>query len=807
MDLSDLISDLLSIDNAKLSEADTRAQIIDPILESLGWTRGTIRREPYAGWVDAKGYVDYLLHVEERPMYVVEAKKSGRTFDIPDTLRKQGATSYKKLWNSAGPDLKEALDQCIRYATHTGALYACATNGSDWLFFKPTHPHRSLPAARVVIFNGLEDIPRRPDEFELLLGRDNVEQGTCQKALLGREVRIPTFAQKLRDAFPYNRFQGLEDEEYSLLLDQMLRHYVVELTSDSDFDAAYVAVKGNRNTSRSLEAVIAHQVGALRPGSNSSSSKGALEFGSEIVSQPGLPNVLAGRTIILHGSVGVGKTSFLRSCENNLKRDGKLKSAVWTRVDLLPFRDRPFEIQDVNTLLGLLCTQIQENVSECTQEMSGHYDPDAWAHLRDIYNQEVRRLQKGKFPQSDDSDQSFVTAAQEYVWSLRQRDPQEHLVRVLKWLTTNCRLPVVLVLDNSDQLGVEFQEFLYKLAERLQKTTCAVTILVLRTEALLSHGIREHAIASVGERFYIEKAPLTAVLSRRFELMQQEIALLSQKATPEQHVAHERISVLMDTIGYEAQHGSDTFRIIDAAGNGSMRDNLRATAAIFRSSQKLMDRLVRDQAIHGRARLRAERTLRALIKDDLASFEPNKLIPNVFLGDPQVVIPYSLGIRMLQQVRSRSGTLEYRASDLLNDFATAGVDRTIAGRVLVRLRAERFLLVPHMLRDVRDSDALTLSRLGHALLDIILAQHDYLDAMSFETIIYERDVYNNLKNTWNSGAEYYQRFDAMGKLFGTAVLEDDKVFRQSIDLSLLEPVVAAELPGLPALVRSPSASD
>ena len=53
-----------------LSEADTRAKLIDPALHARGWTEGLIRREETAGAIEIeskprkqlKGRVDYNLH-------------------------------------------------------------------------------------------------------------------------------------------------------------------------------------------------------------------------------------------------------------------------------------------------------------------------------------------------------------------------------------------------------------------------------------------------------------------------------------------------------------------------------------------------------------------------------------------------------------------------------------------------------------------------------------------------------------------------------------------------------------------------
>jgi hypothetical protein len=793
-DAADLVAQLQAIQAVRpdeLSEADTRARLIDPLLRFLGWTHGEVRREPYAGWSDARGYIDYLLLIDARPAMVIEAKRSGRSFQVPDALSRQTTTNYRKLHATGSLDLREALEQCLRYAQFTGALYACATNGLEWIFFKPAHPYRSLPEARVLVFPGVPTILANLNQFEDVASRSGIEEGRCEKSLLGREIVAPTFAKRLRDVFPYRREPSVEEQEYSHLLDQMLRHYVIDLTSELDFDECYIPVKGNSRTASSLDALISSQVAALAP----VGEKGASEFGNDLVGQPALPNVIAGRTVILHGAIGTGKSSFLRHCEMTLRKAGKLQEAVWVKVDLLPFQDRAFEIESLNQMLVLLCSKIQSKVSESTDLLSGRYDPDAWDHLRDIYNQEVRKFQKARFPDSDDSDAAYIEEARKFVWDLSRRDPQDHLVRVIRWLTVHCRLPVVVVLDNSDQLGLGFQEFLYKLCETLQQGTCALTVLVLRTEALLSHRIREHSLASVAEQFSIQRAPLARVLQKRFERVARAISQDQKAEAPEQLVARERVSVLMDTLQYEAELGSETFRLVDAIGEGNLRDSLRAIAAIFRASPKFMDKLVAEQNKHKNARLPLSRAIRALLKDDLTSVDPKKLIPNIFMVESQVTIPYSLGFRMLQQVKSKAGLGEYPVGGLLSDFALAGVDRSIAARVLSRLRNDRFLAVSHMLAELRDVDVLRVTALGDVMLELIILVRDYRDQMVFETVIYDRALYNDLRSTWNSGGEFVTKFSAMGKMFAEAVSADDKAWRRGLNISILEPSLAGELPG------------
>jgi type I restriction enzyme R subunit len=117
-----------------LNESDTRAQLIDPLLNGAGWTRSQVTREHYyrpdweytAGRIVLRGdrterlpprRVDYLLrYTESFPIAVVEAKEEGKS-----------AVS--------------GLEQVKGYAYDLGLAFAYATNGREiieWDIFTNT---------------------------------------------------------------------------------------------------------------------------------------------------------------------------------------------------------------------------------------------------------------------------------------------------------------------------------------------------------------------------------------------------------------------------------------------------------------------------------------------------------------------------------------------------------------------------------------------------------------------------------------------------------------------------------------------
>lgn len=96
------------------SEADTRANFIDPALASTGWESSQIIREYYftdgrklaGGQRGTRCFVDYLLHSDNRHLAIIEAKKQ-----------------------SAHPT--QGLQQAMDYADKLGVRFVYSTNGEQ----------------------------------------------------------------------------------------------------------------------------------------------------------------------------------------------------------------------------------------------------------------------------------------------------------------------------------------------------------------------------------------------------------------------------------------------------------------------------------------------------------------------------------------------------------------------------------------------------------------------------------------------------------------------------------------------------
>jgi hypothetical protein len=144
---------LFRYSDPKLSEADTRAKLIDPLFrEVLGWTEADIRREKPAN----SGFADYVFGLDAA-FLLVEAKRTNPRFhlDAPTRPRKLRLDGPHLLGQKK---VKPSVEQVQGYASSLGAQFAVLTNGSQFVIFKPYLPGRSWTTGTAVVFHDHDDI-------------------------------------------------------------------------------------------------------------------------------------------------------------------------------------------------------------------------------------------------------------------------------------------------------------------------------------------------------------------------------------------------------------------------------------------------------------------------------------------------------------------------------------------------------------------------------------------------------------------------------------------------------------------------
>lgn len=147
-----------------LSEADTRAKLIDPLFKRvLGWSEAEIRREEPV----KAGYVDYVLGSDYSHV-LIEAKRAQPRFQ----LNAPGKPRRLKL---SGPHLlghrkiRDVIHQAQGYASDLGVQFCLIANGSQIIVFRPYLPGKTWKQGTAIVYHDHQDILDHFAEFFELL--------------------------------------------------------------------------------------------------------------------------------------------------------------------------------------------------------------------------------------------------------------------------------------------------------------------------------------------------------------------------------------------------------------------------------------------------------------------------------------------------------------------------------------------------------------------------------------------------------------------------------------------------------------
>lgn len=127
------------------NEATTRLHLIDAVLyDCLGWDRADATHEDAQDGV----FADYVLSTDAVRRLLVEAKREGKYFELPERFPR---IAKLNAVFAASSDLADAVRQALDYAFTRGLPFAAVSNGHQWVAFLASRddgippPRRSSP--------------------------------------------------------------------------------------------------------------------------------------------------------------------------------------------------------------------------------------------------------------------------------------------------------------------------------------------------------------------------------------------------------------------------------------------------------------------------------------------------------------------------------------------------------------------------------------------------------------------------------------------------------------------------------------
>jgi hypothetical protein len=487
---------------ADLNEAETRLRLIDRLLfDCLGWSAHSTAVEHH----HEGQYADYVLE-EGLPVLVVEAKRTGTTFELPDGMPR--VAKLETLF-AATATFRPVVKQALEYALERGVPFAAVSNGRQLVAFLASRQDGVPPLeGRALVFGSPNELV---DDFRTLW--DNLSRDACHsrrlQATLGARPAVPP-PPKLSAQLP--GYPGYQQRSTIATELQILGElFLLDLIQDEELEIKFLEECYSESGALSQYAAISR--GILQ--SRYSAALGeTLEVRLEPArSRKGVSKTLAAdvtaaaasrRPIILLGDVGVGKTIFLRHL---------------IRIDAKDIADNALLIY-VNLGEQPALAELREFVTRhFIEELRTEYDVDIFenAFVRRVYRRELKAFESGIYGplRTSDPDGYLVKEIAELEDRIRQRE--SHLRRSLAELSTTRRKQVIMIFDNVDQRPSAFQEEAFLLATTLASTWPGTVFITLRPETFYQSRKDGTLTAYQPRVFTIPPPRIDRVLAKRIE--------------------------------------------------------------------------------------------------------------------------------------------------------------------------------------------------------------------------------------------------------------------------------------------------
>lgn len=492
------------------TETDVRTKLIDRVfVDILGWPMSEILLEDS----DDAGRIDYRMTIGEHSRLIVEAKREGRDLGVNETHAARFFKLNGTVFNTEGS--KQAIRQLIGYCADEGAELACATNGRQWFVFRGSRlDGTKVREGFACVFGSLDAVKEKFQRFYNLLAYESVDEYRYRAIFHeaeGHPVRPRSFRKAVR---PANSRQFLEADQLSRDLNRVMFSFFQDLSGQDDPEArraCFVTTSESDAAERNLSRISEDLRNRVRSLATSDSSEI-----TEVIKRA--KEMQRHEMILLVGTKGSGKSTFIDRFFNDVLLQEIKDDCVLIRTDLSPSGGDTTKIVD----------WLDKHVLSAT-EVAAFHDRDSttpeFEDLQGMFYGEYIRWKTGPHKHLYKRDKNeFKEKFGDYVESIRQSQPRDYILGLLRQVAGSWKKVPCLVFDNADHFDVPFQEAVFNYANSIYSQSMCLLILPI-TDTTSWQLPKQGPLQSFhSESFFLPTPPTEHVLRRRIEFIQQKVA-------------------------------------------------------------------------------------------------------------------------------------------------------------------------------------------------------------------------------------------------------------------------------------------
>lgn len=755
-----------------VSESDVEQKFIYPLLvapnpyglslsSSTIKTKHNIKKYQIDKGVKEKTYFpDYLLVDSGFPFMVIEAKKP--TEDIDEGYRE--ARLYAGELNHSFPHnlnpvkyiiATNGVEILVGYNDQTSPLLRFKCDELDY------YSESFNQILEVVGFESISKYLKSLEQLQVNTGFYKVRRLLGGGSIQDEEIAVNDFATTVTSTIAnYFSPKSLED-----------RKKIVE--------EAYVPSKRRERYVDPIDRVIR----AVRPPSELNSiTLQNTQNPKEILDKLADKKSLENKVLLIVGSVGSGKSTFVDYLQMRALPKESIESTVWCRLNM---NNAP-----VNNLE--IYSWLRKKIVEACRDSLPDVDFDTLETIKKIYGSEIAKFDKGIGSLYKNSELDYNRELARFLQE-KQNDEQLEAFNHVKFTSLGREKLCIIVLDNCDKKDKSEQLLMFQVAQWLQSEFKSLVIMPMRDETFDNNRYEPPLDTVLKDMvFRIEPPLFQHVLTERIALALRGLNSGNEKLQyklpngirvnyPKSEQAFYLISILKSLFEY------DRFarRLIVGLAGRDIRKALEIFMDFCRSGYISEDYILKIRQQEGNYKLPLHLVATVLLRMNRRYYDGDRsYVKNIFEGNiKDTKINYFarfLILKWLHQRFKEKGDSRvngyFKKETIKNHLVVFGLSPNIMDREIEYL-LKSFCIVTESLRtdSCLDEDLVRIAPAGFVHLDLI-ENVNYLSALAEDTYFPDRETAEMIVDRIKNDIEYHMHVKTTIKNADTFLnfLEDQK---------------------------------
>jgi len=466
---------------------------------------------------------------------------------------------------------------------------------------------------------------------------------------------------------------------------------------------------------------------------------------SELIGRLQEKNNLEHKVLLLIGSVGSGKTTFIDYLQEVALPKDLIETTVWCRLDM---NSAPVSADEIYGWLRLAL------IEACRASLPSE-DFDDLDILRKIYSVEINKFNKGVGKLYTPQSEIYNIKLAEYIESIQANS---HLVTQshIRYCCGDKGKLCIIALDNCDKKTRDEQLLMFEAAQWLQREFRALVILPLRDETYDNHRAQPPLDTALKDMvFRIEPPLFQHVLISRVKLAMREMNRSSghklhfslPNGMSVEYPRSDQAYYLTSIVKSLFEHDRFVRRMIVGLSGRNMRSALEIFLEFCNSAHIGEDQIFKIRQSEGKHTLPLHQVATVLMRMNRRFYDSDhSYVKNLFSANrddarPSFFCRYMI-LRWLRQKFSTSGTggLKgyYKKGEAKQELMAYGLSPDMLDREFNYLLASSCVLAEHLRLDsVDDDDLVRIGPAGFVHLDLV-GNVSYLAAVAEDTYFSDR---------------------------------------------------------------------